>query len=63
MEDLHQHISPFILRRMKKDVLTELPDKYESKMLTELSEEQKKVYLSYLENIRGEIHSDLSERV
>ena len=62
LEDLHQHISPFILRRMKKDVLTELPDKYESKMLTELSEEQKKVYLSYLENIRGEIHSDLSER-
>ncbi len=61
LEDLHQHISPFILRRMKKDVLTELPDKYESKMLTELSEEQKKVYLSYLENIRSEIHTELSE--
>lgn len=61
LEDLHLHISPFILRRMKKDVLTELPDKYESKMLTELSEEQKKVYLSYLENIRNDIHTELSE--
>jgi SNF2 family DNA or RNA helicase len=61
LEDLHLHISPFILRRMKKDVLTELPDKYESKMLTELSEEQRKVYLSYLANIRNDIHSELSE--
>ncbi len=61
LDDLHQHISPFILRRMKKDVLKELPDKYESKMLTELSEDQKLVYLSYLENIRGEIHSELEE--
>ncbi len=61
LEDLHQHISPFILRRMKRDVLTELPDKFESKMLTDLSEEQKKVYLSYLANIKNDIHSELSE--
>ncbi len=61
LDELHQHISPFILRRMKRDVLTELPDKYESKMLTELSEEQRKIYLSYLENIRNEIHTELSE--
>jgi len=61
LEELHQHISPFILRRMKKDVLTELPDKYESKMLTDLSEEQKKVYLSYLANIRNDIQTELSE--
>ncbi len=61
LSDLHQHITPFILRRMKKDVLTELPDKYETKMLTELSEGQKMVYLSYLENIRSELHSELEE--
>lgn len=61
LEDLHMRISPFILRRMKKDVLTELPDKYETKMLTDLSEEQKKVYLAYLENIRSEIHSEINE--
>lgn len=61
LEDLHMHIEPFILRRMKKDVLTELPDKYETKMLTDLSEEQKKVYLAYLENIRSEINSEINE--
>ncbi|MBP1754863.1 MAG: hypothetical protein H6Q59_1261 [Firmicutes bacterium] len=61
LSDLHQHIEPFILRRMKKDVLTELPDKYETKMLTDLSEGQKLVYLSYLENIRSELHSDIEE--
>ncbi len=59
--DLHQHIEPFILRRMKKDVLTELPDKYESKMLTDMSEGQKLVYLSYLENIRSELHNEIEE--
>lgn len=61
LEELNRHIAPFILRRMKKDVLTELPDKYETKMLTDLSQEQKLVYLSYLENIRGEIHSEIEE--
>lgn len=61
LSDLHQHITPFILRRMKKDVLTELPDKYETKMLTELSEGQKLVYMSYLENIRSELHSEIEE--
>jgi SNF2 family DNA or RNA helicase len=61
LNDLHQHITPFILRRMKKDVLTELPDKYETKMLTELSEGQKLVYQSYLENIRSELSTEIEE--
>lgn len=61
LQDLHQHIEPFILRRMKKDVLTELPDKYETKMLTDMSEDQKMIYLSYLENIRSEIRSEIEE--
>lgn len=61
LNDLHRHIAPFILRRMKKDVLTELPDKYETKMMTNLSEEQKLIYLSFLESIRSEIHSEIEE--
>ena len=61
LNDLNQHITPFILRRMKKDVLTELPDKYETKMMTNLSEDQKMLYLSYLESVRGEIHNELEE--
>lgn len=62
MEDLNKRIAPFILRRMKKEVLQELPDKIESKMLTEMEEEQKKVYLSYMEHIKEEIGKEIREQ-
>lgn len=55
LEDLGRHIHPFILRRMKKEVLTELPDKIETKMLVDMTEEQRKVYNAFIENIRGEL--------
>jgi len=45
---------PFILRRLKKDVLKELPDKIESVHKSELTVEQKRLYLGYLEKIHGE---------
>ena len=51
---LHARMKPFILRRMKQDVLTELPEKTEEKILIELSEEQKKLYAAYLNHYRGE---------
>lgn len=40
--------APFILRRLKRDVLTELPPKNESVFYTEMSEEQRKLYLAVL---------------
>ncbi|MDD2503727.1 MAG: DEAD/DEAH box helicase, partial [Clostridia bacterium] len=58
-EELAAHIRPFVLRRLKNDVLKELPEKIESKMMTELTEEQKKVYLAYLVRARGEIFSEI----
>ncbi|AOT72621.1 DEAD/DEAH box helicase [Geosporobacter ferrireducens] len=60
LEQLTKQIRPFVLRRMKKDVLKELPDKVESKMMTELTPEQKKIYMAYLHEVRGEIKNDLS---
>ncbi|AOM81822.1 putative ATP-dependent helicase [Salisediminibacterium beveridgei] len=45
---------PFILRRLKQDVLTELPDKIESVQYSELTDDQKSLYLAYLERIQGE---------
>ncbi|MGH4050035.1 MAG: SNF2 helicase associated domain-containing protein [Clostridium sp.] len=47
IEDLNRLIKPFILRRYKKDVLKELPDKIEKTLLVTLNEEQKKVYKTY----------------
>ncbi|MBQ8878636.1 MAG: SNF2 helicase associated domain-containing protein, partial [Lachnospiraceae bacterium] len=55
---LNKRIRPFILRRMKKDVLQELPEKVETKFLTDLTMDQKKIYLSFLESFRGELGDD-----
>lgn len=54
---LKQQIKPFILRRRKKDVLKELPNKIENTIYVELSEEQKKRYISLLEQTKKELNS------
>ena len=61
LEDLSRHIQPFILRRMKKDVLEELPEKIESKYLTDMTSEQKNIYLSYMESIRNDLTREINE--
>jgi SNF2 family DNA or RNA helicase len=62
LKELQKQITPFVMRRMKKDVLKELPPKFESKSLTELTKEQKKIYLAYLQKIKGEIDQEISEK-
>lgn len=47
LEELNRLIKPFILRRRKKDVIKELPDKIEKTLMVTLEEEQKKVYKAY----------------
>ena len=41
---LKQLVKPFILRRLKSDVLKELPDKLENAVYSQMTEEQQKVY-------------------
>ena len=48
-------IKPFILRRDKKSVLQDLPEKLETNYYSVLTEEQKKIYLAYLRQMREEI--------
>lgn len=55
MLSLKRMIAPFILRRTKKEVLIELPDKIENNMLISLSDEQKKLYASYVKQAKSEI--------
>jgi len=45
---LRQQISPFVLRRIKRNVLKELPEKTETTLPAELTSEQKKIYQAYL---------------
>ncbi|HAN09602.1 MAG TPA: helicase [Clostridiales bacterium] len=59
LKNLNRHISPFILRRLKKDVLKELPDKIETKMITELTGEQKKLYVAELSKAKKEISQEI----
>jgi SNF2 family DNA or RNA helicase len=42
--ELRKKVYPFILRRLKKDVLKELPDKIEQTLYVEMSSEQKEFY-------------------
>ena len=58
LTQLNLRIQPYILRRMKQDVLSDLPEKTEEKILVDLSDRQKKLYAAYLEHYRGELHID-----
>ena len=58
---LKRLISPFVLRRVKKDVLTELPEKNITIMKNEMEEEQERLYLSYLAQTKKEIADELSD--
>lgn len=62
IKELNRHVKPFILRRLKKDVLKELPPKIESMLTTELDDEQKKIYLAYLQQIKGKIEDEIREK-
>lgn len=62
LKDLNNHIKPFILRRLKREVLKELPDKIEQKLVVEMTTDQKKLYLAYLQAIKGEISEEISSR-
>ncbi len=53
--ELRGKIKPFILRRMKKDVLSELPEKIEETIYSGLEPEQKKLYEAYLRVAKNEV--------
>ncbi|EES75266.1 SNF2 family N-terminal domain protein [Paenibacillus sp. oral taxon 786 str. D14] len=53
-ETVAKRIRPFVLRRLKTDVLKELPEKIESLQPSELLPEQKKLYLAYLAKLQQE---------
>ena len=53
--ELQKYIRPFMLRRLKKDVIRELPDKIEKNHYVELTKEQKKVYAAYVKDIKNKM--------
>ena len=61
-EELMRRIRPFLMRRLKKDVLTELPDKLELTMIAEMTPEQRRVYQASLLRRREYVKELLSTR-
>ena len=59
MKKLKMLIEPFVLRRIKKDVLKELPDKTITILNNEMHDEQLKLYLSYLSNAKKEAKHEI----
>lgn len=52
---IQQITRPFILRRLKTDVLPDLPDKIEFEQYSELTKDQKQVYLAYLQRMQQQL--------
>ncbi|KHE71246.1 DEAD/DEAH box helicase [Halobacillus sp. BBL2006] len=61
-EKIARMTRPFILRRMKTEVLDELPDKIDTVQYSELTREQKEVYLGYLERIQNDIKETIATK-
>ena len=53
-------IAPFILRRNKKDVLTELPEKTITVLNNQMNDEQEKIYLSYLSQAKVDVANEIN---
>ena len=60
MDKLKMLIEPFVLRRTKKEVLTELPEKTITVLNNEMEEEQRNIYLSYLVQAKQELQNEIS---
>ncbi|MBI5999480.1 SNF2-related protein [Clostridium perfringens] len=60
LSELKSLITPFILRRLKEDVLSELPEKLEKKYLVEMKGKQKQLYSFYLKAIKNQLNENKS---
>lgn len=60
MKKLKMLIEPFVLRRIKSEVLTELPDKTITVLNNEMHDEQQKIYMSYLQNAKQEAMNEIN---
>lgn len=58
---LHKQIKPFILRRLKKDVLKELPDKIETVSYAHMETTQRKLYTAEIMKLQEEFNNEVSE--
>jgi SNF2 family DNA or RNA helicase len=61
-EDLRRRIRPFLMRRLRSDVLGELPERLENVLMAELPPEQRRVYDAALLQKRDRVDRILKDR-
>jgi len=61
LNELGRQVTPFILRRLKRDVLKELPEKIETRLKAQMTEEQGKIYLAFLQEAKSNISREIRE--
>ncbi|WPX08973.1 DEAD/DEAH box helicase [Caldicellulosiruptor danielii] len=59
LEKLKKLIKPFVLRRVKQDVLNELPELIETTIQVAMSPEQEKIYKQFLVSAKEEIEKEI----
>ena len=59
MAKLKSMIEPFVLRRIKENVLTELPEKTITVLNNEMTGEQLKIYLSYMQSAKKQAKEEI----
>jgi len=63
LDELKLLIKPFLLRRTKKEVMKELPDKIEKKFIVEMTGPQKAVYKTYIKAIREKMKNNIGGKI
>lgn len=61
MESLRLMVAPFILRRMKKDVLADLPEKVETTLESEMTAQQRKQYAAQAAKLMRQAEGGLAD--
>ncbi|MEQ1744619.1 MAG: DEAD/DEAH box helicase [Saprospiraceae bacterium] len=59
---LRQKIYPFVLRRLKRDVLADLPDKVEQTIFVEMGDDQKRLYEQRRLYFAEAVHAQIREK-
>ena len=59
---LRSMVAPFVIRRLKKDVLKELPDKTETIIYNQMEEEQATLYKAHLAMMQKEFNKEVKEK-
>jgi len=62
MQHLRKKIYPFILRRLKKNVLDDLPDKIEQTLYVEMSDAQQKLYEQRRQFYQAAINTQIAQK-